>query len=170
MDTHGRSHCGQQHLSRHGVQTSTQMCLTFLYRFHRSRLHCTCSLHTQYTCVITWRVSQTHCISLTFTYTADLMMSMKQGTNMAAVPIPWTMRPSTHIHRVLQKYTIWFITLIACFLVCYVIYLWLISWWFQFLSSVLCTGPDFNLIVANRSTCRGTHVGRGSPGSGPTRM
>lgn len=31
------------------------------------------------------------------------MMSMKHGTNMEAVPMPWTMRPSTHIHRVLQK-------------------------------------------------------------------
>lgn len=52
--------------------------------------------------------------TVTVTYTEDLMMSMKQGTEMDAVPIPWTMRPSTHIHRVLQKiYTIWFITLIT---------------------------------------------------------
>jgi hypothetical protein len=33
------------------------------------------------------------------------MMSMKQGTKMQAVPMPWTMSPSTHIQRVLETET-----------------------------------------------------------------
>jgi hypothetical protein len=33
------------------------------------------------------------------------MMSMKHGTKMEAVPIPCTIRPNTHIHRVLQENT-----------------------------------------------------------------
>jgi len=34
------------------------------------------------------------------------MTSMKHGTKMEAVPMPWTTRPSVHIQRVLQNKTI----------------------------------------------------------------
>jgi hypothetical protein len=96
--------CVQQYLSRHGVQTSIQMCLTFLYTLPSSRLHCSCSFYTQYTCY------HMTCLSNTVHFRrSDIHLhGTSDDSNEALyqygrVPIPWTMRPSTHIQRVLQK-------------------------------------------------------------------